>query len=60
MGDDLYGKPQSQKIGSILERQFLHASKLELQLPDKTWLEVESKLPNDLQKTLNSLTALSF
>ncbi|OGE76664.1 MAG: hypothetical protein A3C85_04055 [Candidatus Doudnabacteria bacterium RIFCSPHIGHO2_02_FULL_48_21] len=55
MGDDLYGKPNSRILSSILSRQFLHAAKLELKLPDNTWLEVESKLPEDLQKALDKL-----
>lgn len=55
MGDNLYGKPQSQKLSPILHRQFLHASKLEFQLPDRTWLEVQSELPDDLNKVLSSL-----
>jgi RluA family pseudouridine synthase len=58
MGDDLYGKPQSQKLSQILPRQFLHASRLEFKLPDGTWLEVESKLPEDLQSVLNQLDAI--
>ena len=55
MGDDLYGKPESQKLSTILMRQFLHASKLEFQLPDGTWLEVQSELPADLQTALSKL-----
>jgi len=55
MGDDLYGKPESQKLNQILFRQFLHAAKLEFQLPDKTWLAVESDLTEDLKKVLKTL-----
>ena len=55
MGDDLYGKPQSQKLFDILKRQFLHANRLEFKLPDGTWLEIESKFPEDLQEVLNKL-----
>ena len=55
MGDNLYGKPQSQKLADILPRQFLHASRLELKLPDGTWLEVESQLPPDLENVLSQL-----
>ena len=58
MGDDLYGKPISQKLEDILHRQFLHASKLEFQLPEGTWLEIESALPEDLEKVLNKLDAI--
>lgn len=55
MGDSLYGKPESQKLSDILPRQFLHAAKLEFQLPDGTWLTVESALPEDLESVLHSL-----
>lgn len=55
MGDDLYGKPESQKLADILSRQFLHAMKLEFQLPDKTWLTVESEIPEDLKKVLDKI-----
>ena len=55
MGDDLYGKPESQKLSAVLGRQFLHAAKLELQLPDKTWLEIESELSEDLKEVLTKL-----
>jgi 23S rRNA pseudouridine1911/1915/1917 synthase len=56
MGDNLYGKPLSQKLNEILPRQFLHASRLEFKLPDGTWLEVQSELPEDLQKVLDKLS----
>ena len=59
MGDNLYGKPLSQKLHSILGRQFLHACQLEFRLPDKTWLEIESKLPEDLEQVLSQLTRIS-
>ena len=52
MGDDLYGKPESQKLHEILPRIFLHASRLEFQLPDGTWLDVRSELPGDLKNIL--------
>ncbi|MDP3741075.1 MAG: RNA pseudouridine synthase [bacterium] len=55
MGDDLYGKPESQLLKGILERQFLHASRLEFKLQDGTWLEVESELPSDLNQVLEGL-----
>ena len=55
MGDDLYGKPESQKLSAILGRQFLHASKLEFKLPDGTWIEISSDLPEDLKKVLMNL-----
>src|SRR3989344_29089 len=52
MGDTLYGKPDSQKLHDILPRQFLHASRLEFQLLEGTWLEVQAELPEDLQRVL--------
>lgn len=55
MGDDLYGKPDSQKLNDVLTRQFLHATKLEFQLLDKTWITVESELPKDLEKVIKNL-----
>lgn len=55
MGDKLYGKPHSQKLKDILPRQFLHASRLEFQLPDGTWIDVESELPEDLQEVVKKL-----
>ena len=57
MGDDLYGKPKSQKLKDTLPRQFLHASRIELKLMDGTWLEVESELPKDLKEVLSKLTS---
>lgn len=56
MGDDLYGKPNSQLLKDILSRQFLHATRLEFKLMDGTWLEVESELPEELQKILSQFT----
>lgn len=50
-GDKLYGKCKAPG----LERQFLHARKIEVQLPDATWIEAESKLPPDLEQVLNNL-----
>ncbi len=50
-GDALYGKCRA----PLLQRQFLHASKIEVQLPDGTWIEAQSDLPEDLQKVLNNL-----
>jgi 23S rRNA pseudouridine1911/1915/1917 synthase len=45
VGDQLYGKKEDSKI---LGRQFLHAYKLKFQLQDGTWIELFSKLPQDL------------
>jgi 23S rRNA pseudouridine1911/1915/1917 synthase len=53
MGDDLYGGKRIKLNG--LHRQFLHAKKIEVQLPDKTWIEAESDFPKDLKEVLVSL-----
>jgi 23S rRNA pseudouridine1911/1915/1917 synthase len=53
MGDALYGGKRIHLKG--LHRQFLHAKKIEVQLPDKTWIEAESDLAKDLKEVLNSL-----
>jgi 23S rRNA pseudouridine1911/1915/1917 synthase len=53
VGDSLYGGKKAGKLG--LKRQFLHASKIEVQLPNKEWVEAESKLPHDLQEILSKL-----
>ncbi len=53
IGDELYGRKAVMKLG--LQRQFLHSSKLEVQLPDKTWVEMDSKLPGDLRAILKEL-----
>jgi 23S rRNA pseudouridine1911/1915/1917 synthase len=52
IGDSLYGKKAAVPG---LDRQFLHAYKIEVQLPDKTWIEAESELPEDLRDVLKSL-----
>lgn len=53
MGDTLYGGTRAHLEG--LNRQFLHARKIEVQLPDGTWIEAESSLPEDLRLVLSSL-----
>lgn len=53
MGDTLYGGKMSMFPG--LARQFLHARKIEVQLPDKTWIEAESELADDLREVLKGL-----
>lgn len=53
VGDLLYGGKNVMKLGLL--RQFLHASKIEVQLPNKEWVEAESKLPQDLSDVLKSL-----
>jgi 23S rRNA pseudouridine1911/1915/1917 synthase len=52
-GDTLYGKC---KVPG-LERQFLHAKKIEVQLIDGTWIEAETDLPDDLKEVLNKLNS---
>ena len=55
MGDELYGGKRIALKG--LQRQFLHAKKIEVQLPDKTWIEAESELADDLKEVLVSLNS---
>ena len=40
-----------------LHRQFLHAKSIEVQLPDKTWIEAESEFPKDLREVLLNLNS---
>lgn len=55
MGDALYGGKRAVLEG--LHRQFLHARKIEVQLPEGTWIEAESELPNDLREMLVNLNS---
>jgi 23S rRNA pseudouridine1911/1915/1917 synthase len=55
MGDELYGGKRIHIKG--LSRQFLHAKKIEVQLPDKTWIEAESELSSDLREVLVGLNS---
>jgi 23S rRNA-/tRNA-specific pseudouridylate synthase len=55
LGDELYGNKKTRLPG--LYRQFLHAKKIEVQLPDKTWIEAESEFPEDLGQVLVSLNS---
>lgn len=56
VGDLLYGGKKVMKIGSTeIDRQFLHAHRIEVQLPGGTWIEAESKLPKDLRTILKDL-----
>ncbi len=58
LGDSLYGGKKVTKVaGKEITRQFLHASKVEVQLPDKSWVEAESKLPKDLRDVLLHLNS---
>ena len=53
LGDQLYGGQKTVLPGFL--RQFLHAKKIEVQLPDKTWIEAESEFPDDLREVLKKL-----
>lgn len=53
VGDELYGGKKVLNFG--LQRQFLHASKIEVQLPDHQWIVAESELPDDLKNILKHL-----
>lgn len=55
MGDELYGGKRTTL--KDLHRQFLHAKKIEVQIPDKTWIEAESELSEDLKNVLVSLNS---
>ena len=51
--DKLYSKKSNCVSG--LKRHFLHASSLELTLPNKARIRLEANMPDDLQNTLKSL-----
>lgn len=53
VGDSLYGSKKSKVAG--LARQFLHAKRIEVQLPNGTWIEAESEFPQDLKEVLSHL-----
>ncbi len=53
VGDELYGGKKAMRLG--LQRQFLHAKKISVQLPDGQWIEAESDLPDELQEVLKNL-----
>ena len=55
VGDELYGEKKSEFPG--LHRQFLHAKRIEVRLPDKTWIEAESDFPADLKEVLKNLSS---
>lgn len=55
LGDLLYGGKKTELKG--LKRQFLHAKSIEVQLPEKTWIEAESELPSDLKEILVNLNS---
>lgn len=54
-GDKIYGGKFKQTDARFVPRQFLHAYKLKLKLPDGTWLELVSELPPDLKSVLRRL-----
>ncbi|MCX6797399.1 MAG: RluA family pseudouridine synthase [Candidatus Doudnabacteria bacterium] len=54
-GDILYGGRKTRLDG--LNRQFLHAKKIEVRLPDETWIEAESDLAGDLREVLHNLNS---
>jgi 23S rRNA pseudouridine1911/1915/1917 synthase len=56
IGDELYGGKKVMKLG--LSRQFLHAKKIEVQLPNNEWIEAESEMPKDLTEVLKNLKKL--
>ena len=53
-GDKMYGF-KNQSCPEELNRQFLHATKLKIKMPDGKIKKFESKLPDDLKKILNIL-----
>jgi 23S rRNA pseudouridine1911/1915/1917 synthase len=53
LGDPLYGTKKNSVKG--LDRQFLHASSIEVALPSGEWIEAQSKLPQDLRSVLLKL-----
>lgn len=56
VGDAVYGR-QKLPVGIVIERQFLHAAELALTLPDGTWHDFVSPLPDDLAVVLAALRA---
>jgi 23S rRNA pseudouridine1911/1915/1917 synthase len=52
-GDILYGGKLAALTG--LRRQFLHARRIEVQLPDSTWIEADSEVSADLKTVLKGL-----
>src|SRR5215212_3076213 len=57
LGDQLYGRPRQTNLH--LDRQFLHASGLEFQLPSGARLRLKAPLPDELQAVLEQLCARS-
>ncbi len=57
VGDKLYGKKGTLEYedGSTLDRQFLHAQRLTLKLPNRKPLSIEASLPAELDRALGQL-----
>ncbi|WP_263079975.1 23S rRNA pseudouridine(955/2504/2580) synthase RluC [Endozoicomonas sp. Mp262] len=57
LGDEKYGRDEDNRQfrGYGLRRLFLHAARLQFQLPDGEILKIEAPLPDDLQKVLKRL-----
>jgi 23S rRNA pseudouridine1911/1915/1917 synthase len=58
MGDTLYGNKKT-KLPN-LTRQFLHARRIAVQLPNGDWIEAESSLADDLKDVLKDLGSTSL
>lgn len=58
-GDTLYGsRNQAAKQKNLgINRQFLHAQKIEVQMPDGSWIEAHAELPSDLKEILKLLNS---
>lgn len=58
IGDPIYNTKESREISQKLglNRQFLHAHKLKIKLPNGSEKEFESKLPNDLLEVLDHIS----
>jgi 23S rRNA pseudouridine1911/1915/1917 synthase len=55
VGDQLYGGYFKKADSSIINRQFLHAAQLKFKLPDGTFLDLTSELPEDLREVLKKV-----
>lgn len=61
IGDLMYGGKNVMHIDELqIHRQFLHASRIEVQLSSGLWVEGESKLPKDLREILKALQGESI
>ena len=57
VGDQKYFFKKYRNIEPKLERQFLHASKLKIELPDEKIKEFKSALPQDLKNFLSTINS---